>query len=117
MPTPSKKAKKYQTMKNMPNTMYSCQTTLKKAKFLKFGLKNGNPGTGRKNFSSSVLFLAENWMRDTVFLSFETENRIWLMRPVMPLGSIVLISNYLGFNIKCQTSTSKDTRLLSKLAL
>jgi len=32
------------------------------------------------NFSNSVLYLAENWMQDTVFLSFETENWKWLLR-------------------------------------
>jgi len=42
MPTPSKKAKKWQTMTYMPNTIFSCQTTLKKAKLLEFGLKNAN---------------------------------------------------------------------------
>ena len=29
-------------MTYMPNTIFSCQTTLKKAKFLEFGLKNAN---------------------------------------------------------------------------
>jgi len=29
-----------------------------------------------------------------------------------PLGSIVLTSKFSGFNINCQGSTSKDTRLL-----
>jgi len=29
----------------MPNTIFSCQTTLKKAKFLEFGLKNANLAT------------------------------------------------------------------------
>jgi len=33
-----------------------------------------------ENFSNSVLYLAENWMRDTVFLSFETESWMWLLR-------------------------------------
>jgi len=33
-----------------------------------------------ENFSNSVLYLAENWMRDTVFLSFEMENWMWLLR-------------------------------------
>jgi len=32
------------------------------------------------NFSNLVLYLAENWVQDTVFLSFETENWIWLLR-------------------------------------
>jgi len=45
MPTPSKKAKKCQTMTYIPNTIFSCQTTLKKAKFLEFGLKNSNLAT------------------------------------------------------------------------
>jgi len=35
----TKKAKKCQTMTYMPNTIFSCQTTLKKAKFQEFGLK------------------------------------------------------------------------------
>ena len=39
MPTPSEKAKKCQTMTYMPNTIFSCQTTFKKAKFLEFDLK------------------------------------------------------------------------------
>jgi len=29
----------------MPNTIFSCQTTFKKAKFLEFGLKNANLAT------------------------------------------------------------------------
>jgi len=29
----------------MPNTIFSCQTTFEKAKFLKFGLKNSNLAT------------------------------------------------------------------------
>jgi len=29
----------------MPNTIFSCQTTIKKAKFLEFGLKNANRAT------------------------------------------------------------------------
>ena len=29
----------------MPNTIFSCQTTLKKANFLKFSLKNANLAT------------------------------------------------------------------------
>jgi len=33
-----------------------------------------------ENFSNSILHLAENWMRYTVFLSFETENWMWLLR-------------------------------------
>jgi len=45
MPTPSKKAKKCQTMTYMPNTIFSCQTTSKKAKFLEFGPKNANLAT------------------------------------------------------------------------
>jgi len=32
------------------------------------------------NFSNSVLYLAENWMRGTVSLSLETENWKWLLR-------------------------------------
>jgi len=48
MPTPSEKAKKCQTMTYMPNTIFSCQTTFKKAKFLEFDLKKicqpGSPG-------------------------------------------------------------------------
>jgi len=32
-------------MTHMPNTIFSCQTTLKKAKFLEFGLKNANLAT------------------------------------------------------------------------
>jgi len=34
-----------QTMTYIPNTIFSCQTTLKKAKFLQFGLKNANLAT------------------------------------------------------------------------
>jgi len=33
-----------------------------------------------ENFSNSVFYLAEKWMRDTVVLSFETENWMWLLR-------------------------------------
>jgi len=40
-----KNAKKCQTMTYMPNTIISCQTTLKKAKFLDFGIKNANLAT------------------------------------------------------------------------
>jgi len=32
-------------MTYMPNTIFSCQTTFKKAKFLEFGLKNANLAT------------------------------------------------------------------------
>jgi len=39
------KAKKMPTMTHMPNTIFSCQTTLKKAKLLEFGLKNANLAT------------------------------------------------------------------------
>jgi len=45
MPTPPKIAKKCQTMMYMPNSIFSCQTTLKKAKFLEFGLQNVNTAT------------------------------------------------------------------------
>jgi len=34
-----------QTMTYMPNIIFSCQTTSKKAKFLEFGLKNANLAT------------------------------------------------------------------------
>jgi len=37
-----KKAKKCQTITYIPNNIFSCQTTLKKAKFLKLGFKNAN---------------------------------------------------------------------------
>jgi len=47
MPTPSKKAKKCQTMAYMPNAIFSCQTTFKKTKYLEFGLKNANLATLR----------------------------------------------------------------------
>jgi len=52
MPTPSKKAKKMPKTTYMPNTIFSCQTTLKKAKFLEFGLKKRQPGNpvGEVNF-------------------------------------------------------------------
>jgi len=52
MPTPSKKAKKCQTMTYMPNTIFSCQTTFKKAKFPNFGLTHANLATlfGTPNF-------------------------------------------------------------------
>jgi len=33
-----------------------------------------------ENFSNSILYPAENWMRDTVFLSFETQNWMRLLR-------------------------------------
>jgi len=34
-----------------------------------------------KMFSNSVFYLAENWMRDMVLLSFETEKwKCWLLR-------------------------------------
>jgi len=32
-----------------------------------------------ENFSNSVLHLTENWIWDTVFLSFETENWMWVV--------------------------------------
>jgi len=44
-----KRPKKCQTLTYMPNTIFSCQATLKKAKFLEFGLKKcqlSNPGEG-----------------------------------------------------------------------
>jgi len=40
-----KKDQKCQSITYMPNTIFSCQTTLKKAKFLEFGLKNANLAT------------------------------------------------------------------------
>jgi len=33
-----------------------------------------------ESLSNSVLYLAEHWMWDTVFLFFETENWMWLLR-------------------------------------
>jgi len=47
MPTPTKKAKKCQTMTYMPNTIFSCQAIFEKAKYLEFGLKNVDLATLR----------------------------------------------------------------------
>ena len=44
------------------------------------------------HFSNSVLYLAENWMRDTVFLSSETENWNWLLRHYLFLCEL----NFIG---------------------
>jgi len=57
MPTPLKKAQKCQAMTYMPNTIFSCQTTFKKAKFLEFSLKNANLAalTWTKAIASVVL--------------------------------------------------------------
>jgi len=54
MPTSSEKAKNCRTMTYIPSTILLCQTTLKKAKFLEFGLKNANLATlpVTTNFSS-----------------------------------------------------------------
>jgi len=48
MPTPSKKAKEmpnYDVHAKQLYTMFSCQTTLKKAKFMEFGLKSDGLAT------------------------------------------------------------------------
>jgi len=42
---------------------------------------------------------------------------VYLLHPVIPLGSITLTWNFSGCHIKCQASTLKDIKLLSKLAL
>jgi len=47
-------------MTYMPNIIFSCQTTLKKAKFLEFGLKNANLATlaGRRTLRSAFMNVA-----------------------------------------------------------
>ena len=44
MPTHQKRPKIRQTMTYMPNSIFSCQTNLEKAKFLELKCQHGNPG-------------------------------------------------------------------------
>ena len=74
MPTPSKKAKKCQTMTYMPNAIFACKTTLKKAKFLEFGLKNANLATLLMGCYGGGLVLCSRGVHRLDFVFFYPES-------------------------------------------
>ena len=70
LPTHLKRLKTFQTMTYNPYSIFSCQNTLKKAKFLEFGIKNANLATlhfvsGWLNIKSVLLFRFHSFLVTT----------------------------------------------------
>jgi len=82
-------------MTYMPNTIFSCQTTLKKDKFLELGLKNANLAT--------------------LALSCHTRNRFMLTNLACPIGRLRGgMGIYYGTEITPQTNWESWHRRLKR---